>query len=127
MGVTWNVTKVPVDAEVSVRGNDAALKDLLTNHRGKGVLGCVHVGLDQPWVLRTFLRRKNAQTRRSGGDLNHIRQHLGMKGLFCAEPRDITSPQCVVMVHTILWRGERERERRRAPQIPLQHFLDPRL
>lgn len=57
MGFTWNVTKVPVDAEVGVGGNDAALKDLLTDHRGKGVLGRVHVGLDQPWVLRTFSTR----------------------------------------------------------------------
>lgn len=52
--LTWNVSKVPVDAEVGVRGDDAALEDLLTHHRGEGVLGCVHVGLDQPGVLWTF-------------------------------------------------------------------------
>lgn len=58
---TWNVPKVPVDAEVGVRGNDAALEDLLTHHGGKGVLGRVHVGLDQPRVLRTFLEKKNTK------------------------------------------------------------------
>ncbi|TNN81200.1 hypothetical protein EYF80_008534 [Liparis tanakae] len=40
------------DAEVGVRGDDATLKDLLADHRGKGVFGCMDVGLDQPRVLR---------------------------------------------------------------------------
>lgn len=52
--ITWDVTKVPVDAEISVRGDDATLKDLLADHRGKGVFGCVNVGLDQPRILWTF-------------------------------------------------------------------------
>lgn len=83
MGLTWNVSKVPVDAEVGVRGDDATLEDLLTHHRGEGVLGCVHVGLDQPGVLRTFEGEH-------GGDLHHTlrqnhQQHLGIKGLFGVE------------------------------------------
>lgn len=52
--ITWDVTKVPVYAEISVRGDDATLKDLLADHGGEGVFGCVNVGLDQPWVLWTF-------------------------------------------------------------------------
>ena len=57
-GLTWDVTKVPIYAEVCVRGNDATLKDLLTHHRGKGVFGCLNVGLDQPRVLWTFKRER---------------------------------------------------------------------
>lgn len=52
--ITWDVTKVSVDAEVGVRRDDATLKDLLANDGGKGVFGCMDVGLDQPRVLWTF-------------------------------------------------------------------------
>lgn len=52
--LTWDVTEVPVDAEVSVRGDDTALKDFLADYRGKRVFGCVDIGLDQPRVLWTF-------------------------------------------------------------------------
>lgn len=51
---TWDVAKVPVDPEVGVGGDDAALEDLLADHRGEGVLGSVDVGLDQPRVLRPW-------------------------------------------------------------------------
>lgn len=51
LGATWDVAEVPVDAEVRIGGDDAALEDLLAHHRGKGVLGSVDVGLDQPRVL----------------------------------------------------------------------------
>lgn len=54
VSITWDVTKVPVDAEVGVGGDDATLEDLLTDHRGERVFGCMNVGLDQPWVLWTF-------------------------------------------------------------------------
>lgn len=43
---TWDVTKVPVNAEVGVRRDDAALKDLLADHRGEGVFCCMNVGLN---------------------------------------------------------------------------------
>lgn len=50
---TWDVTKVPVDAEVGVRGDDATLKDFLANHRGEGVFCCINIRLNQPRVLWT--------------------------------------------------------------------------
>lgn len=52
--LTWDVTEVPVDTEVGVRGDDAALEDLLADNRGEGVFGCMDVGLDEPRVLWTF-------------------------------------------------------------------------
>lgn len=52
--LTWDVTKIPVDAEVGIRGDDSALKNLLADHRGKRVFGCMDIGLNQPRVLWTF-------------------------------------------------------------------------
>lgn len=60
-GLTWDVTKVPKYAEVRIWGNDTTLKDLLADHRGEGVFGCMHVGLDQPRVLWTFKGEEAAE------------------------------------------------------------------
>lgn len=51
LSATWDVAEIPVDAEVCVGGDDAALEDLLADHGGEGVFGGVDVGLDQPRVL----------------------------------------------------------------------------
>lgn len=54
LSITWDVTKVPVDTEIGVGGDDATLEDLLAHHGGEGVFGCVDVGLDQPRILGTL-------------------------------------------------------------------------
>lgn len=53
---TWNVPKVPVDAEVGVWRNDATLENLLSHHRCKRMFGCGNVRLDQPRIFRTWMK-----------------------------------------------------------------------
>lgn len=85
--ITWDVAKVPVDAKISVGGDDATLKDLLADHRGEGVFGCLDVGLDQPRVLWTFKGgrgRKRFQDILHIGQLSHFTYHQGSIPLFFA-------------------------------------------
>lgn len=51
---TGNISKISVDSEVCVWGDNTALKHLLTHNWGERMNGCADIRLNQPRVLWTW-------------------------------------------------------------------------